>query len=61
MNDNTPRKLAATRVQNTLQIPRQDAFRLIDQAKTDDLNWGQTADEVIAAKAGPGLFPEGAQ
>jgi hypothetical protein len=58
---NTAQKLAARRVQNTLGWNYTRALRAVIQYKTDEINWGQAADAVIAAQAGPGLFPEGAQ
>ena len=50
-------KLAATRLANTLHIPRADAFRALRAAKTDEINWGQAADRILEELAGDGLFP----
>jgi urease gamma subunit len=57
---NSAQKLAARRVQNTLQWNYTRALRAITEAKTEDTNWGQAADTVIAEQAGPG-FPEVAE
>lgn len=58
---NSAQKLAARRVQNTLNIPYTRALRLVTEAKVPDRNWGQAADVVLQEQAGPGLpDPEGA-
>lgn len=53
---NSAQKLAARRVQNTLQWPYTRALRAVTEKKTPELNWGQAADVVLAEQAGPGLF-----
>ena len=50
-------KLAARRVQNTLNIPYTRALRLVNEAKVPECNWGQAADAVLLEQAGEG-FPE---
>jgi hypothetical protein len=57
---NSAQKLAARRVQNTLQWPYTKALRAVTEQKTEDINWGQAADKVLAEHAGPGL-PEAAE
>lgn len=57
MPQNDAQRLAARRVQNTLHVDRTTALHLVDQAKTDEINWGQAADLVITERAGDG-FPE---
>lgn len=53
---NSAQKLAARRVQNTLAWPYTRALRAVTEQKTDDINWGQAADKVLAEQADPGLF-----
>lgn len=53
---NANEKRAARRVQCTLQIPYTEALRLVRDAKTDDINWSQAADAVLAGMAGSSLF-----
>ena len=57
---NSAQKLAARRVQNTLGWRYTVALRAVMDAKTEDINWGQAADAVLAREAGPGL-PEGGE
>lgn len=57
----TAENLAARRLVSTLQITRAEAFRLLREKKHAAINWGQAADVVLAERAGPGLFEEGAQ
>jgi hypothetical protein len=58
---NSAQKLAARRVQNTLNIRYTEALNLVNQAKVPECNWGQAADAVILEHAGEGLpEPEGA-
>lgn len=59
-NDSPAQRLAVRRVQNTLKIRYTRALRLVTDKKTDDINWGQAADAVIAEAAGDG-FTEAAQ
>jgi hypothetical protein len=54
---NSAQKLAARRVQNTLQIRYTHALKLVNEAKVPGRNWGQTADAVIEERSGTG-FPE---
>lgn len=53
---NNAQKLAARRVQNTLGWRYTRALRAVTEQKSEGINWGQAADEVIAKNAGPGLF-----
>jgi hypothetical protein len=39
--------LAARRIMNTLQITRAEAFRLLREKKTNQINWGRAADAVF--------------
>lgn len=57
---NNAQKLAARRVQNTLGWRYTQALRAVTEEKTDEINWGQAADAVLAREAGPGL-PEGGE
>lgn len=60
MTKDHAQKLAARRVQNTLQWPYTKALRAVMEKKTEEINWGKAADAVLAEHAGPGLFePEG--
>lgn len=54
-NGNNAQKLAARRVQNTLQWPYTKALRAVTEKKHAAINWGQAADVVLAEHAGPGL------
>ena len=57
---NSAQKLAARRVQNTLGWRYTQALRAVTEEKTNEINWGQAADAVLAREAGPGL-PEGGE
>jgi len=57
-NGNSAEKLAARRVQNTLDVPYVRALRMVQEHKRPTINWGQAADRALEAHAGPGLFPE---
>lgn len=52
---NSAQKLAARRVQNTLNIRYTEALRLVTDAKVPECNWGQAADAVLLELAGEGL------
>lgn len=54
-NGNSAEKLAARRVQNTLNIPYARALRLVNDAKVPECNWGEAAEAVILELAGEGL------
>lgn len=54
---NSAEKLAARRIQNTLDILYTEALALLRAAKVPEVNWGTAADVVIEEAAGPG-FPE---
>ena len=45
---NSAEKAAARRVQRTLDIPYTLALRQVQEAKTEDIHWGQAADRVLA-------------
>jgi hypothetical protein len=55
--DDWARALAAQRLVSVLKISRTKAIRALVEKKTNEINWGQTADAVILEQAGEG-FPE---